>query len=62
MLAPIVGLAYFVIQLLMKNAQAETNGLIREHIAGDTQKHSALDAHLVATDRRVDRLETKIFD
>ena len=60
-LAPIVGLAYFVVQLMMRASQAETNGLIREHIASDKEKHSALDSHFVATDKRVDRIETKIF-
>ena len=60
-LAPIVGVGYLVVQLMLKASIGETNALIREHVAGDVQKHDAIDSHLEATDKRVDRLETKIY-
>lgn len=58
-ITPIVGVGYFIVQLLVKNSISETNALLREHVAGDTQKHLAIDQHLEYTDKRVDRLESQ---
>lgn len=62
------GLAFLVLQLYtngkisdVKTDIAVTNGLIREHVAGDIEKHRAIDSHLEATDGRVGRLEDKIW-
>ena len=60
--APVVALAYFILQLMMKNSVAETNSLLREHVGRDEVKHQAIDEHLTATDRRVDRIERKVYN
>ena len=60
--APVVGLAYFILQLMMKNSMAETNSLLREHAGRDEVKHQAIDEHLSATDHRVDRIERKVYN
>ena len=56
---PIVAGLYVLAQWAMKATVGETNALIREHIASDDAKHSAIDDHFRSTDRRVDRLEAK---
>ena len=60
--APVVALAYFILQLMMKNSVAETTSLLREHAGRDEVKHQAIDEHLTATDRRVDRIERKVYN
>lgn len=64
-----IAVGWLVIQLFTNskiagviNAITKTNGLLETHAASDTQKHAAIDGHLVATDKRVDRLEDKVFE
>jgi len=61
--------AWLIVQLVQGKSAAETksligetNTLIREHIAGDVEKHAAIDKHLESTDGKVDRIERKIWN
>lgn len=63
-----IAVGWLVVQLFTNskiagvlNAITKTNGLLETHAASDTQKHAAIDAHLSATDDRVNRLENNFI-
>lgn len=71
-LTAIVGVAWILVQLKTKD-QVRTgtdeikdkldgiNITLAAHVASDEQKHTAIDDHLMATDKRVGRIENKVW-
>lgn len=60
------GLGWLILQLFtngkvsdIKTDIAETNGLIKEHIAADKGTHERIDQHFEFVDQRVTNLERK---
>lgn len=57
----IATLVWWNIQASQRLENAKLSSEIRVHIAADHEKHDAIDEHFVATDRRVDRIENRVY-